>query len=387
MAPIPVRAEGFAYGGETFGRLPDGRICFFRGGIPGETAEVEVLFSKRTFARGVLRCVVDPSPERRAPVCPHAIRPGCGRFCPGCSFQHVDYASELYWKQRQFSDFLLRNGLAESDQIADPVPSPSRFGWRNRLKISVADGTAGFFAEDNRTIVPIEHCPLSVPAIDAALPEHLREAVDGQVFFRWTAHDGVVVNGGSRELAEQLDEFGTFTVPASSFFQTNIPVAAQLARGVAETLTAVDARILLELYCGVGFFSLVAAQALTGLRAYGVELDAAAIDCAVRNARRRGVDDRCRFSVGNAEKWRRLPVGIVPDAVLVDPPRRGLSEQLIEAIKHWKIPHVVYVSCAPDTLTRDLRRLADRYRVAGCRMYDMFPCTAHFETLVRLDLQ
>ena len=267
------------------------------------------------------------------------------------------------------------------------MPAHSRFGWRNRLKISVVGEAAGFFAEDNRTIVPIEHCPLAVPAIDAALPERRHDAVGGEVFFRWTENDDVVVNGGNRELTERLEEFGTFTVPFSSFFQTNIPVAARLARGVAEMLSAVGARNLLELYCGVGFFSLIAARAVPGLHACGVELDAAAIDCAVRNARRRGVEDRCRFAVGNAEKWRRPPGRTTPDVVLVDPPRRGLSERLIKAIKNWRIPHVIYVSCAPDTLTRDLRRFAESYRVVKCRMYDMFPGTAHFETLTRLDLQ
>ena len=384
---IPVLVEGFAYGGEAFGRLPDGRICFFRGGVPGETAEIEILVSKRTFARGALREVVEPSPDRIEPVCSCAVRPGTGCFCPGCSFQQIDYDSELRWKQRQLSDFLLRNRLAEAHVIAKPLPAPSRFGWRNRLKLSVADGAAGYFAEDNCTVVPIEHCPLAVPAIDAILPECRRYAVGGQVFFRWTEIDGVVVNGGVAELTERVEEFGEFTVPASSFFQTNIQVAAQLSRGVTEILTAIGARDLLELYCGAGFFSLVAAQSVPGLRAYGVELDAAAIDCAVRNARRRGVDTRCRFSVGNAEKWHRPPGRTTPDVVLVDPPRRGLSERLIEVIKNWRIPHVIYVSCAPDTLARDLRCFAESYRVARCRLYDMFPGTAHFETLVRLDLQ
>ena len=134
-------------------------------------------------------------------------------------------------------------------------------------------------------------------------------------------------------------------------------------------------------------FSLVAAEALGALRTVGVELDASAIGCAVRNARRRSVAERCRFEVGNAEKWRSLPSGMTPDAVLVDPPRRGLSEHLIEAFRHWRVPHIIYISCAPDTLARDLRRLSDRYRVAFCRLYDMFPATGHFETLAQLDLQ
>ena len=387
MASVAVKAEGFAYGGEAFGRLPDGRICFFRGGVPGETAELELGCSKRSFARGSLRSVLDTSPSRIVPACPLAIRPGGGVFCPGCSFQQVDYAAELFWKQRQLTDFLVRGKLADASVFDAPVPAPSRFGWRNRLKLSRAGDAVGFFAEDNVSIVPVAHCPLAVPAIDAMLPKCRALSDADEIFLRWTKTDGAVVNGGDRKLTEELEGFGEFTVPASSFFQTNGQVAALLVRGAVGVLEEISARSLLELYCGVGVFSLAAAQLLPDLRASGVELDPSAIECARRNAAARKVSDRCRFAVGNAEKWRTLPNGMPPDVVLVDPPRRGLSEHLIGALRRWRAPHVIYVSCAPDTLARDLKRLADTYRVVKCRLYDMFPATAHFETLVRLDLQ
>ena len=387
MPAVPVLTEGFAYGGEAFGRLPDGKICFFRGGVPGETADVELAFSKRSFARGVLKSVSEPGPTRIVPECPYAVRPGICVFCPGCSYQQVAYSEELKWKQRQLSDFLVRGHLAEPSVFEEPVAAPSRFGWRNRLKLSAAEGRVGFFSEDNRTVIDIEHCPLAVPEIDAVLPSRRRELKDGEVFFRWTPCDGVVINGGDRILTEHLEDFGDFYVSAASFFQTDPQVAAQLAHGVAETLRRLGVRQLWELYCGVGVFSLIAAQEISGLRSFGVELDASAIGCAVRNARVRGVAERCRFGVGNAEKWRAIPRGMDPDAVLVDPPRRGLSERLLAALKHWRVPHIIYVSCAPDTLARDLRRLAEHYRIARCRLYDMFPATGHFETLVQLDLQ
>ena len=388
MSLAAVQTEGFAYGGEAFGRLPDGRVCFFRGGVPGETAELELTCVKRSFARGVLRNVPVPSPSRIIPKCPLAFRPGTALCCPGCSFQQVEHSVELRWKQRQLEDFLLRGKLAGAEVFDPPEPSPSRFGWRNRLKLSRAGGETGFFAEDNVSIVPVEHCPLAVAALDSALPG-CRELSGGEeIFLRWTPADGVVVNGGARELTESLEEFGDFTVPASSFFQTNIPVAASLLRGVVGMLTQIGARHLLELYCGVGVFSLAAAGKLPDLRTIGVELDARAIDCARRNADEHGLADRCRFVVGNAEKQRARPGrSPSPDAVLVDPPRRGLSARLIETLKSIRAPHVIYVSCAPDTLARDLKLLSGAYRVVKCRLYDMFPCTAHFETLMRLDLK
>ena len=387
MSPVSVRSDGFAYGGEAFGRLPDGRICFFRGGVPGETAELELISEKRSFARGVLRKVPEASSARIDPVCPLAVRPGGGVFCPGCSFQQVEYPVELCWKQRQLADFITRGKLADASVLKEPVPAPSRFGWRNRIKLSRDGEVVGFFAEDNVSLIPVEHCPLAVAAIDSAIPDCRNIPGDGEIFLRWTEKDGVIVNGGARMVTEELGTFGSFQVPASSFFQTNPRVAELLLHGALGVLGDVGAKRLLELYCGVGVFSLAAARMIPDLRAFGVELDASAVDCARRNAEARMAADRCRFAVGNAEKWREPPKEMVPDAVLVDPPRRGLSEKLIGSLKRWRIPHVIYVSCAPDTLARDLKRLTEVYRVAGCRLYDMFPCTAHFETLVRLNLK
>ena len=168
MSLAAVQTEGFAYGGEAFGRLPDGRVCFFRGGVPGETAELELTCVKRSFARGVLRNVPVPSPSRIIPKCPLAFRPGTALCCPGCSFQQVEHSVELRWKQRQLEDFLLRGKLAGAEVFDPPEPSPSRFGWRNRLKLSRAGGETGFFAEDNVSIVPVEHCPLAVAALDSS---------------------------------------------------------------------------------------------------------------------------------------------------------------------------------------------------------------------------
>lgn len=388
MAVFPVRVEGFAYGGEAFGRLPDGRVCFFRGGAPGDTALVALTASKRSFARGFMTGLESVGEARISPRCQLSAVPGAPLFCPGCSYQQVEYAVELKWKQRQLSDFLVRGGLAETSAFADPVPSPRRYGWRNRLKLSCLGERVGFFAEDNTTVIPVEHCPLAVPELDAGLPEHRRALREGEVFLRWTDADGVVVNGGKRVLSEELPEVGVFKVPAESFFQTNIPVATRLVRDVCNLLSELKVSLLLELYCGVGVFSLAAARMLSGLRTWGVELDAAAIRRASGNAASWKLEDRCRFFVGRAERTRpERCCGRLPEALLLDPPRRGMPPELVASIRNWRIPHVVYISCAADTLARDLRGLRDVYRVERCGLYDMFPCTGHFETLVLLGLK
>ena len=388
MTGYPVHVEGFAYGGEALGRLPDGRVCFFRGGAPGDTARIVLSSSKRNFARGLMTGLDSPGSERIIPHCPLAAVSGRTSFCPGCSYQQVDYSIELLWKQRQLSDFLVRGGLAWKETLRPPVPAPSRFGWRNRLKLSASGGNTGFFTEDNITVIPVEHCPLAVAELDAVLPERRRELRNGEVFLRWTAADGVVVNGGTRMLTEELPGIGRFKVPAESFFQTNIQVAARLVDDVRGILRELRPSGMLELYCGVGVFSLAAAAALPDMRTWGIELDAAAIRHASGNAAAWGLGERCRFRCGKAERTDPSRCcGGLPDVLLLDPPRRGIPPELAGRIREWKIPKVVYISCAPDTLARDLRVLGGAYRVERCGLYDMFPCTGHFETLVLLGLK
>lgn len=380
-------ASGFAYGGEAFGKLPDGRICFFRGGVPGETSEVDVTVSKRSYARGEWVRAVEPCGGRIECRCPLAPGGAAGTFCPGCSYQQVDYATEVAWKQRQLSDFIVRGGIADASVIGEPSPSPRRFGWRNRLKLSRSERGFGLFAEDNRTVVPVSNCPLAVPGIDEAIRTHGADAA-AELYFRWTAADGAVVNEPRRIVTEELPGFGSFKVPAGAFFQTNDSVAAGLLEEVAEVLRELGAERMFELYCGAGIFSLAAAQRLPELRCFGIECDRGAVRNAVRNARDRGVDGRCRFRTGFAEKVTAADFGgSMPDVLLVDPPRRGLERKLVERMIRWRLPHIVYVSCAPDTLARDLRLLNGTYRLVRCRLHDMFPCTGHFETLALLSLK
>ena len=379
--------SGFAYGGEAFGRLADGRICFFRGGVPGETAEITVTASKRNYARGEWVRAVEPSPERIPCRCQLAPGGQQRKFCPGCSYQQVGYATEMAWKQRQLADFIVRGGIADASVIGDPSPSPLRFGWRNRLKLTRSGGDFGFFAEDNRTVVPVAHCPLAVSGIDSAISGYKTTAAD-ELYFRWTAADGAVVNDPRRIVTEELPGFGTFKVPAGAFFQTNDSVAAALLEEVVSVIGGLEAGRMLELYCGAGIFSLAAAQRIPDLCCFGVECDGGAVANAVRNARERCVYERCRFRVGDAGEVNPAERGCaMPDLLLVDPPRRGLERKLVERIRKWRIPYVLYISCAPDTLARDLRGLADAYRLERCRLFDMFPCTGHFETFALLGLK
>lgn len=372
-----VAISALAYGGEAVGRLPDGRVCFVRGALPGEVVSLHVTAEKRRFVRGEAEEIVSASPHRFAPRCPLAGR------CPGCAFQHADYPLELFWKDRQLRDFLLRGGIADADVFAPPFAAPEVFGSRNKVTLHRGDGGYGYFGMDNRTVIPVAACPLARREINGIL-----SLAEGErALFRFTEKEGAMLIPSSGKvplLHEYLPGAGEFAVRGDGFFQTDIPVAAELVREVVHEILSCGGREVLELYCGVGVFSVAAASAGGGIRFTGVELDRAAVGCAAENASAHGVGGRCSFIAADSgrvfARIRRRP-----DTILLDPPRSGLSPETMAGVIASGAEHILCISCAADTLTRDLHALtAAGYRVIRVRMLDMFPRTAHFETLTVL---
>ena len=362
-----------AYGGEALGRLDSGEVCFVRGALPGERVVVEITERKKRFTRGKVLSISDHSPARIAPACPNAAE------CPGCSFQHCSYELELEWKQRQFERF-----LQKFPGVRLPIfPSPRRFGWRNRLKVSCERGKAGYRGFDNTTLLPIDSCLLASPEINAAysaapIPE------SGSLFFRSTpSWCGEIKDFSGKYLLEELPGAGEFAVPPAGFFQTNPDVAAQLCSRVISAIADSGAVKMLELFCGTGVFSLAAASQIKELHTYGIELSPESIAAASFNARSRGLEKRCRFHAGDAGDF---PLNENWEIALIDPPRSGLEKKVVKKLLQSRIPTLLYISCGPDTLCRDLQDLSEKYRVVESGALDMFPCTAHFETFTILSL-
>ncbi len=388
-----ITVSDMAFGGSALGRLADGRVCFVRGAAPGETVRVRMIRDKRSYVEAELLEILAASDQRIVPECPLAFR------CPGCSYAHLSYAAELAAKGRQFRYFMTRGGLADPACLAAPFASPCRNGMRNRLKLTLSRGgrgevIAGYRGWDNVSLIPVERCRLAVDAINAAL-EEFRAGYRGRAAaacWRWSALSGIKKfdsDGGGDDgiMYEELGDSGVFEVPCRSFFQTNLAVAGELIRRWLGLVAAESPGRLLELYCGVGVFGIAAARFDPELEVEGVELDPAAIAAARRNAGRHGVEKRCRFLVSDAGEFlrrRRSRSGSVP-LVLLDPPRGGAAPELIAGLLQLAPATIAYISCAPDTLRRDLERLAaGGYRVVETGLLDMFPCTAHFESFTVL---
>ena len=389
-----IRIHGFAFGGRAVGRDSQGKVCFVRGAVPGETVQVSLTADKKNYSEGILTVVKAASPARLLPACPNP--------CPGCSYAHIPYEMELEWKQRQFRFFAEKARLRSDpgDFLRNPTGAPARTGWRSKIRLSLdrtPDGgiQAGYRGEDNRTLIPVTDCPLAVPAIREALRSgQWRNLLTGRektVTFRWTRPDGLRIytdRGGTALIRDELDGFGIFETGERSFFQINPQMSGKLAGEVLERVRSAAPALLAELYCGCGCFSILCAEHLPGLRAWGVELDPLAVRCAAGNARRRGVADRVGFEAGDSAKVlrERYPQGLPPDSLLlVDPPRTGLDPSALKLIARSRAKWILYVSCSPDTLFRDLSQLEEAdYRITESRLLDLFPSTAHFESITVL---
>jgi 23S rRNA (uracil1939-C5)-methyltransferase len=418
-----LRIDGLAFGGEAVGRDPSGRVVFVHGAAPGDLVEVALVEEKRSFARGEIMTLVEAGPSRVTPPCPIAAR------CGGCPWQHVTIAAQLAAKQD-----IVRRALGKTGVEPKPiVPSPVELGYRTRARLRVhKDGavTMGFSMRRSHTLVDVTACP----ALDARLDEALQRArralaaladgaealveglvaADGRthlafelpepapsleseaasllgpltggaivgVVLRWPRHHRVF---GEAELEVESGFFGS----AAGFAQANTRQNEVLRRTVLERLFAGetgDFRVL-ELFAGDGNFS---RDLVTRSRLVAVEGESRAAGRLLANLRRaapRTATEAPRWSVrteaAETAVARLVGAGERFDLVLLDPPRAG-AEALMAQLPSLAPRRIVYVSCDPMTLQRDISLIGPRYTVEEIQPIEMMPHTSHIETVVSL---
>jgi tRNA/tmRNA/rRNA uracil-C5-methylase (TrmA/RlmC/RlmD family) len=365
---LTVKISDVAFGGEGVARVED-FVLFVPFVALGEEVEVEVTEVKKRFGRARLLRVVQASAER--------VEPACRYFgeCGGCQYQHLAYPAQLRLKQKQISDLFQRIGGIEASRIAPVVPCPKPYGYRNRIMIrsqwdKFKQGlNLGFIRADNRLVVDIEECRIAEPALN----EEIR---------RVRAHPPP--KGGLKVVLRIPPE--GWDVPRDSFFQNNFFLLPELVEVVRGRLRDHGSRHLVDVYCGVGFFSLELAGEVESFT--GVELDQLAIKAARRNAAARGCANG-EFTAGTAEEMLPRLLGRTAaeaTTVLLDPPRKGCRRELLEALRQARPAQIIYVSCQPATMARDLNILCAEgvFELAHVVPLDMFPQTSHVESVADL---
>ena len=439
---IEIAIDDLAFGGEGVGRV-DGYVVFVRCGVPGDRLRVRLAEARSRFGRGVVESVVTPSPDRVEAPCGYFGR------CGGCRLQHLAYPLQLAFKAKQVRDCLERIGGLGPFELRPILAAPEPYGYRNKMEFTITPGPVVGLHQADRydVVVDVERCLLQSETMNAQLAELRRQIVarglsvydpvteEGLLRFvalraalgtgeamanivastpdvaalaplaerlrtRVPATASVVltvnakkaaVAAGSEEhlllgrdhIREMLGGL-TFQVSASSFFQTNTAQAERLFSLVEDACALDGSETIMDLFSGTGAISLLLARRCRHV--YGVEVAPAAVADALRNARANGVEN-CTFLEGEVRHV--LPAlvrdGVRADVVVADPPRAGFHPKALAALAELAPPRLVYVSCNPATLARDLGALVARgYRLEWVRPVDMFPQTPHIEAVVRL---
>lgn len=439
---ITVTITGYTSEGQGVARHPEGMAVFVNDAIAGEVAEIEIDHVGKTAAHAHIVKLLEVSPHRVNRACP------IGKRCGGCNFWHMDYAEELRLKGQRVRDAITRIGGVDPGAVTVLPGAMEGYRNKAQFPVGASDfgqPVAGFYMARSHEILPVERCRIQDQRADdakaavmewmeveniSAYDEDTQRGLVRHIYVR-TATTGTLVcivgNGDAPEAVRQLieplhdavpdlvglvwnlnrrpgnsvlgDHFETvwgqgyleetlcglkFRLSPRSFFQVN-RVQAQHLYDMALELAQLDqSTTALDLYCGTGTITLCMARKAG--KVYGVEIIDAAIEDAWENARRNHVENVeffCADAGQAAERFARE--GIAPQVIMVDPPRKGLSPAVVDAMAQMAPERIVYVSCDPATLARDIGLLREKgYALHTTKAVDMFPRCAHVETLALL---
>jgi 23S rRNA (uracil1939-C5)-methyltransferase len=415
-----VEITGIASGGAGVGRLQDGRVVFVHRTAPGDRVRVQLIEDKKTWTRAALVEILTAAPGRREPPCRYYDR------CGGCTLEHLTYESQLAVKAQLVHDALTRIGKLQVD-VPTVIASPQELRYRNRVSFTLLRlakrVVAGFHEIDRpgRVMDIGPECLLPEPVLadawgelrrswggpqasllpsgpklrltlrasgtgdvslvveggySAGRPEELLAAARSikSVWHRPRPDGALTLLAGQAAIQESWQD-EELDVSGSVFLQVNRAAAELLEEYVLQTAGNVAGQKIVDGYCGIGLHARRLAR--MGASVTGIELDPLAIE----EARAAHVENT-NYVCGRVED--ELPAQLPADLVILNPPRAGVDESALASLNATTAPRLIYISCNPATLARDLGRMRDRYRLASIRCFDLFPQTAHVETVVEL---
>ena len=393
----------YVYGGETLARLPDGRAVFIPYALPDERIRIRLTEEKERYARAELLEVLSASPARIEPRCVHFTH------CGGCHYQHIPYQEQLIIKQAILKNQLERVGKLLDPPLSSMIPSPTAWNYRNHIQLHISEsGKPGYFKHRSSQVVSIQECHLPeeslnqiwpaldleyIPGLDrislrsgeggqdtmivleSSDPQPIEFAVDLPLSAIHQGPGGEIVLAGDDFTIIEVHGF-PFVVSAGSFFQVNTPVAELIVDYLLDALPLAEHTVLLDVYCGVGLFSVFFAPLVKKI--IGIESDPSAAADFLYNLA--GFDSVELYDVPAEDILPYLEIS--PDIILLDPPRAGISKKVLDSVVSLQPDLIAYISCDPATLARDVSRLHNQgYQLLQSTPFDMFPQTYHIESV------
>ena len=390
---------------DNFGRgicFIDDKICFVPNALPGENVEIDIVRSNRKFYEAEVINYITKSSDRINPTCPYFS------ICGGCQFLNMNIDKENDFKTMKVKHLMEKIGNIDSDKVLDCI-SLNEFNYRNKVTLHVQDKKLGFYKEKTNELIEIDNCSLLRNEINDALPiiKNIVSNPKNDII-------EVMIRCGNREDSFMIDFTGLVTdltgldkyfnniyingvcsnkkfisdignlryyVSPKSFFQVNGDVVVPLYNEVLDYCTSNNCRNVLDLYCGAGTISLYIADVVDSV--LGIDSCSDAIDNANDN-KKLNVVDNVEFICSKVEDYIDKLVDNY-DLVVVDPPRSGLDNKTIDYLKKINSKSIIYISCDPATLARDLNLLKDKYNIIKIQPYNMFPKTYHCESVTVLE--
>jgi len=344
---MQIHIEKLVHGGNGMGHA-DGKAVFVPFSAPGDDLDVEITADHKGFSEAEILKVIKPASCRVEPRCPVFGR------CGGCQWQHIDYAEQLRWKREILAEALSRVAKLENPNVLEAMPSPKQWHYRNRMMLHVdSRGRVGYYRARSKEVVEFDECFIAEEGLNDEMNRRREEI-------------------GKRDRGIALRSSGD-----ESFSQVNSAQNENLKGLLSEWLSEVPHSNVCELYAGSG--NLTQAIARMAVRVVASEIDVRAVEAAAEMLSHAGLNN-VEFKRMPAEKVAARHGGLC-DAVVIDPPRKGCREA-IEAIAEGGPLSIIYISCDPATLARDVRFLCGRgYRLVKSRPVDMFPQTFHIESI------
>jgi len=361
-----------------------GKAVFVPAASPGDIVRVFSVRESKTTITAALQEVLTPSPDRRPAACPHYLE------CGGCSLMHLDYDRQLLVKRQMLKAVLQQHGL---DLDAPVLASPATVHFRHKSRIRCEGGRIGFSERNSNRVVEIPECRILAPGILAALQRLARlgrSAAEFQLLESWNSGEVAVslqsgkrmepLPGFSQSVTEDYG-FGKLVLHSHGFAQSSPPVTAMIIRDLLAGATG--SRRICELFCGCGTFSLPLAGVVEHLTGYDVS--GPSIHIAVENAERLALRNT-RFEAVDLNRIAALPAA---DTIVADPPRKGLGDRLCQLVMTSGAEKLLYVSCNPASLARDLKTLLQpgAFTLADLKGYDMYCHATHLELMAVLTRQ
>jgi 23S rRNA (uracil1939-C5)-methyltransferase len=406
---------GISHNGEGVARN-DGKVIFVPYAIPGEIVLVDIIEDKKKFSRAVLRKIIKNSPYRTKPKCPYYYQ------CGGCSYQHVSYEQQLVFKKNITEEAVKRIGGIPVE-VSSTIGMQEPWNYRNKVVWHIdknsEDIKIGFYRNYSRQLIQIDNCPLLLPKlnkfsaliketlpgiclqenssimlrqsynskqvilefIDCLPDKQTEKRLSGEIDAIYEKRDGKIkLLAGEGLIKEKAGKF-YFLLGAEDFFQINPQQFDSMINTVVGYLNISKQDKVLDTYCGSGMFALNVAE--EALSVFGIDSSVLAIRNARKNAELNGITN-CQFTAGFCESVLSGTKDYF-SRVIIDPPRTGLKPEVINSIADISPERIVYVSCNPATLARDLKQFSlNQYQVLAIQPIDMFPQTRHIENIVLL---